>query len=73
MGAAEEHYPRAVELIEGPVQEFAPIWCEFAELTWLINREDKFIHSALCFTVEHGSLGCETLEQCLDYFSLFSP
>jgi hypothetical protein len=54
-------------LIEGPAQEFAPIWCEFAELSWTIDREDKFTHSALCFTTEHGSLGCENLEQCLEF------
>jgi serine/threonine-protein kinase len=66
IAAAEEQYQRAIELIEGPIQEFAPIWCEFAELTWEINREDKFVHSALCFAAEHGLFGCESLEQCLE-------
>jgi hypothetical protein len=66
IGAAEEQYQRAVELIEGPIQEFAPIWCEYAELAWAIEREDKLVFSAMCYAAEVGADGCDTPETCLE-------
>ncbi|MEJ2487486.1 MAG: protein kinase [Anaerolineales bacterium] len=64
---AAGYYQQALSMVEGPIPEFAPIWCEYSELGWVLGLEDRFHQGAMCFIATHDGGGCGSPQECADW------
>ena len=65
--SAAGYYQQALSMADGPLPEFAPLWCEYAELGWALGLEDRFHSGGNCFMATHDGNGCETPQECADW------
>jgi len=65
--AAATFYEQAISMVDGPMPEFAPLWCEYAELGWILDRDDRFYIGAMCYMVERGGEVCGNPESCIEW------